>query len=84
MRGSSIADVKHMREITVSELKAKCHAVVNRVRRTRIPVRITRFGKPIADIIPVASARPKIRMGFMKDKMTIVGDIISPVIGTEE
>jgi prevent-host-death family protein len=84
MCGSQRADVPLMREIAISELKAKCHAVVNRVRRTRIPVRITRFGKPIADIIPVASARPKIRMGFMKDKMTIVGDIISPVIGTEE
>jgi len=73
-----------MREMAISQLEVKCHAVVNRVKRTRIPVRITMFGKPIADIIPVASARPKIRMSFMKDKMTIIGDIISPVIGTEE
>jgi prevent-host-death family protein len=43
-----------MREIGVRELKAKLSSVLSRVERGE-RVRITRRGRPIADIVPVES-----------------------------
>ncbi|HVA63009.1 MAG TPA: type II toxin-antitoxin system Phd/YefM family antitoxin [Terriglobales bacterium] len=37
-----------MKTIAVSEFKAKCEAVVAQVQRTRRPVLITRWGRPVA------------------------------------
>jgi antitoxin (DNA-binding transcriptional repressor) of toxin-antitoxin stability system len=40
--------------IAISKFKATCLAELERVRQTGQPVRITRFGKPVADIVPPA------------------------------
>ena len=68
-----------MREIAISKFKATCLAVMEDVRRTRRPMRVTRFGRPVADVIP-ACPRPKESwLGCMKDSMEICGDIVGPV-----
>ena len=41
-----------MKEIAISEFKAKCLGMLEQVRKTRKPIRITRFGKPVAEVIP--------------------------------
>ncbi|MGH8510513.1 MAG: type II toxin-antitoxin system Phd/YefM family antitoxin [Gammaproteobacteria bacterium] len=41
-----------MESIPVSKFKATCLAVLQRVKRTRRPVLITRFGQPVAEVIP--------------------------------
>ena len=41
-----------MHEIAPSKLKATCLAVLRNVRRTRQPVRVTKFGDPIAEVVP--------------------------------
>jgi len=41
-----------MEEIAISKFKATCLAVLERVRLTNQPIRVTRFGKPIAEILP--------------------------------
>ena len=41
-----------MQEIAISEFKAKCLAVIERVRSTKKPIRITRVGKPVAEVVP--------------------------------
>ena len=46
-----------METMAVSKFKASCLAVLQRVRRTRKPVLITRFGKPVAEIVPRGIAR---------------------------
>lgn len=68
-----------MQEIAISKFKATCLGVLENVRRTRMPVRITRFGKPIADIVPPAAAPEKSWLGCMKDAAEICGDLIEPV-----
>ena len=40
-------------EITISKFKATCLAVIDEVRRTGTPVRVTKFGKPVADVVAV-------------------------------
>ena len=65
--------------IPISKFKATCCAVLERVRRTRKPVQVTRFGEPIAEVIPPPPApRPKRRLGDLADKAKILGDIVGP------
>lgn len=69
-----------MDEIAVSKFKATCLAALARVRRTGRPLRVTRFGKPLADVVP-AVQRPKGRawLGAMKGRGRITGDLVPPV-----
>ena len=41
-----------MQEIAISEFKAKCLALLEPVRATKKPIQITRFGKPVAEVVP--------------------------------
>ena len=70
-----------MEEVAISEFKAKCLALLERVRQTKKPLRITRFGKPVAEIVPPSpEAGHNDWIGSMKDTMEILGDIVTPVI----
>ena len=69
-----------MEEIAISKFKATCLAVLERVRRTNQPIRVTRFGKPIAEIMPPAVRdRPKRRICTLGENMRIVGEIVGPI-----
>jgi len=68
-----------MKEVAISEFKAKCLALIDQVQKTRKPIRVTRFGKPVAEVIPPSSeAGVGDWIGSMKDTMKIPGDIVSP------
>jgi prevent-host-death family protein len=68
-----------MKEVAISEFKAKCLALLDQVQKTKKPIRVTRFGKPVAEVVPPSvEKRTEDWLGFMKDKIEIVGDIISP------
>ena len=74
-----------MEEIAISEFKAKCLAILERVRKTRKPVRITKRGKPIAEVVPPAPVFDRAAwIGSMKDSIKITGDIISPATDEDE
>jgi prevent-host-death family protein len=74
-----------MQEIAISEFKAKCLAVLEQVRATKKPVRITRFGKPVAEVIPPTAIEDRAAwIGSMKNSMRITGDIVSPATDEDE
>jgi prevent-host-death family protein len=74
-----------MKEVAISEFKAKCLALLEQVRRTRKPIRVTRFGKPVAEIVPPSAVMDRDAwIGSMKDSIEILGDIISPAIDDDE
>lgn len=74
-----------MQEIAISEFKAKCLALLERVEKTKQPIRITRHGKPIAEVIPSKPVMDRAAwIGSMKDSMEILGDIISPASDEDE
>jgi prevent-host-death family protein len=74
-----------MEEIAISEFKAKCLAILEQVRLTKTPIRVTRFGKPVAEIVPPTAVMDRAKwMGSMKDSMEILGDIISPANDEDE
>ncbi len=68
-------------EIAISKFKAKCLAIVERVRRTKRPVRITKYGRAIADLVPISvEADTGDWLGSLADVINIEGDVVSPVI----
>jgi len=67
-----------MKEIAISEFRAKCTAVLLRVQKTKKPIRITRFGKVVAEITPADSLTNRDWIGSLKGKARILGDIVSP------
>ena len=74
-----------MEQMAISKFKATCLAVLQRVRKTRKPVLVTRFGEPVAEVHPPAPpARAKRWIGCMKGSARIVGDIVGPVVDERE
>jgi prevent-host-death family protein len=74
-----------METIAVSKFKATCLSVLQRVQKTRKPILITRFGKPIAEVIPPPPPRGKAHwFGSMVGTGEILGDIIAPASPIEE
>jgi prevent-host-death family protein len=68
-----------MKEVAISKFKAKCLGMLEEVRKTRKPIRVTRFGKPVAEVIPPSPAEPAgRRLGSMAGTGKILGDIVSP------
>jgi prevent-host-death family protein len=71
--------IEFMREIAISKFKATCLAVLEDVRKTGAPVRITRFGKPVAEVVPAAPAKKTSWLGCMRGSAEITGDIVGPI-----
>ena len=70
-----------MEEVAISEFKAKCLALLEQVRKTKKPIRITRYGKPVAEVVPAGPvANKRSWLGSMAGTAEIMGDIVSPVI----
>ena len=72
-------------QLAISKFKATCLAVIDRVNRTGQPVLITRFGKPVAEVVPPSPpARPERWLGCMRSTLRITGDIVSPAVDDKE
>jgi prevent-host-death family protein len=75
---------RQMEEIAISKFKATCLSVLERVRKTGKPILVTRFGQPVAEVVPPSVAKPAERkLGTLRGTIKIVGDIVSPA-GDEE
>lgn len=65
--------------MAVSKFKATCVATLERVRRTGRPLRVTRRGRPVADIVPPAPEAPaEPWLGSLRGTLDIRGDIVGP------
>jgi hypothetical protein len=74
-----------METMAVSKFKATCLAVLERVRLSKQPILITRFGEPVAEVHPpTPPPRSKGWLGSMKATGRITGDIIGPAAGEED
>ena len=65
-------------EIPAGEFKAKCLKLLDEVHQQRRQIVITKRGKPVARLVPVAEDLPDI-FGRMKGTIEILGDIVSPI-----
>ena len=76
---------KLTREIAISKFKAKCLSLLEEVSKTKRPLRVTRRGKPVADVIPPSTdSGERDWIGSMSEGIEVTGDIISPVVETQE
>ena len=65
--------------MSISEFKATCLKVIERIRRTGESLLILKNGQPAALLSPPPPPSHKAEFGCLKHKMKIVGDVISPV-----
>ncbi len=73
-----------METMAVSKFKATCLAVLQRVRRTGRPVLVTRFGEPVAEVVPPRPPSPtEDWIGSMRERVEIVGDVVGPAVEEE-
>ncbi len=64
--------------IPAAVFKAECLRLMDEVARTGQPIVITKHGKPVAQLVPVP-AEPESLFGYMRDTVTIKGDVIAPI-----
>ena len=74
----------NVRDIPISAFKANCSRLIERISKTGETLRITRHGRPIVEVIPVAPDRKRYVVGDMLGTVKIVGDIVSPIIDLDD
>ncbi|MBM3792701.1 MAG: type II toxin-antitoxin system Phd/YefM family antitoxin [Acidobacteria bacterium] len=69
-----------MERINVSEFKATCLRLLDRVRETGQPLEILKNGKPLAVVQPPAHTRNRAGFGAMKASLFTgpLGDVVTP------
>jgi prevent-host-death family protein len=66
--------------ISISDFKARCLAVLERVRTSGEPILVTRRGVPVAEVVPPSRPRGvKRQLGLGAGSARIVGDLVAPV-----
>ncbi|MBI3935390.1 MAG: type II toxin-antitoxin system prevent-host-death family antitoxin [Betaproteobacteria bacterium] len=73
-----------MESINVSEFKARCLSILDEVARTGKTITICKRGKPLARIVPPAYSKLGYPQETLRGTLTIVGDIVSPVMDPED
>ena len=67
-----------MKQMAISEFKAKCLAVLETVGTSGEPLLVTRFGKPVAQINPPPTTDRKNWFGCMEGTAVMMDDLIEP------
>ena len=73
-----------MEQMKISEFKATCLAVLARVGRTGKPVLVTRFGKPVAQVVPPPRTSGHAWLGALRDQGTVLDNLIEPAATTDD
>ena len=72
-----------VKKIAAGSFKVHCLAVMDEVQAKRETVVITKRGKPVAKLVPVEEQTDDL-FGFLRGKVTVVGDVVSPALKLEE
>ncbi len=72
-------------EVSISQFKATCLALLDKVKRTKKPILVLRKGEPIAQVIPPPPAPiPASWVGSFSGTGEIRGDIVAPASDSQE
>lgn len=69
--------------VPAGKFKATCLALMDDVNKKDFEVVITKRGKPVAKLIPLAATKDSI-FGFMAGKGKITGDVVKPALSLKE
>ena len=64
-------------KMKAGKFKAECLKVMERVRRTRRKIIITKRDVPVAKLVPIEEERPA--FGILKGTISFKGDVIAPI-----
>lgn len=62
--------------VSVTQFKAKCLGIIDKVEKEKFRVTITRHGRPAAELVPVSSSSPGTLFGRAKATTEIRGDLL--------
>lgn len=57
-----------MKKVTISEFKAKCLSLLEEVQKTKKPLLVTKFGKPIAEVNPSSLNQKKPKLARLHER----------------
>ena len=72
------SEASNQRTMKASEFKTKCLKLMDEVAENGVEIVITKNGRPVAKLTSLQE-RPKTLFGAGRDRMKILGDIISPI-----
>jgi prevent-host-death family protein len=64
--------------VPAGKFKAQCLSLIDQVNRTHQVITITKRGKPVARLVPLAVEKPRSLFGFFAGHVVEEGDIVSP------
>jgi len=74
-----------MKTMPAGQFKAKCLAVMDEVQAKRIPVLVTKNGKPVAKLVPLELPDGEDPLdAFYYGKIEVVGDVFAPLYSDKE
>jgi hypothetical protein len=65
-----------MKEMLISEFKAKCIGALKQIKQTRKPLTVTLRGVPLAEVHPVRSGKQPKRLGGQRGAMQIRTELV--------
>ena len=68
---------KTVREVPASQIKNAWHEYLDRVTRGREEIVLTRYGKPIARLVPVSETSPTGVFGWLRGTVTATDDLVA-------
>jgi prevent-host-death family protein len=68
-----------VKRMAAGEFKAQCLAIMDEVQARKVTVVITKYGKPVAKLVPADRETDEL-YHFLRGKGAVIGDIISPAI----
>lgn len=71
--------VRCLVKIPAGEFKARCLQLMDEVEETGREVVITKRGRPVAKLVPVAEAGARDVFGCMRGTVNVVGDLVAPL-----
>lgn len=72
-----------MKKMAAGTFKIHCLAVMDEVQAKRETVVITKYGKPVAKLVPADKDAGDI-YNFLASKGAIAGDVVAPAISRED
>jgi prevent-host-death family protein len=71
--------------MAAGKFKAQCLAVMDEVQAKRVPVLVTKNGKPVAKLVPIDLPEGEDPLdAFYFGKIEIIGDIMKPIYSDKE
>lgn len=65
--------------VTAADFKANCLRLIEEVRQGRGEVVVTRYGKPVARLVPYTEAPAMSLFGHLSGSVVSHGDLIAPI-----